>query len=146
MNAFSIHMRLGTSIKLVPRLQQLNVSRYLSYLPREVVNFIVENYVFIGPEENELASQFELSHPYFLGRKGLIILSGQLWRRRPIEKAIVIAHEVAHAINQDKFVRDKRNIMEKRLRMEEEANELAIKWLEKRYDKERLLQICKYSY
>jgi len=69
-----------------------------------------------------------------------------LWRRRPIEKAMVVAHEVAHAVIHDKYVRDKRNIAEKRLLMEEEANKLAVKWLEKRYSKERLRQVCKHSY
>ena len=145
-SAFDIHMRLGNSIALVPRIRQLGTCRYLSYLPKEVVDFIIENYVFIGQDENELASQFELSHPYFLGRKGLIIMSGQLWRRKPIEKAMVIDHEVAHAVIHDKYVRDKRNIAEKRLHMEEEANELAIKWLSKRYSKERLRQVSGHSY
>ena len=59
---------------------------------------------------------------------------------------MVVAHEVAHAVIHDKYVRDKRNIAEKRLLMEEEANKLAVKWLEKRYSKERLRQVCKHSY
>jgi hypothetical protein len=145
-SAFGIHIRLGNSIKLIPRLQQLGVCRYLSYLPKEIVDFVVDNYVLIGMDENELGSQYQFDHPYFLGKSGFILLSSELWRRKPIEKAMVIAHEVAHAVIHNKFVRDKRNIFEKRLEMEEEANKLAIKWLEKRYSKERLQRICNRQY
>lgn len=81
------------------------------------------------------------NHPYFLGKTGFILLSRELWRRRPIEKAIVIAHEVAHAVNENKRVKYEGSIVERRIKMEEEANELAIKWLVKPYKKERLQQI-----
>ena len=146
-NSFDIHRALGDSIRLTPRIHQLSICRYLSYLPREVVDFIVENYAFIGQDENELGSQYVFDdYPWFAAKRGLILLAGQLWKRKPIEKAMVVAHEVAHAVIHDKFVRDKRNIAEKRLEMEEEANRLAIKWLSKRYSKKRLRQVCKYSY
>jgi hypothetical protein len=140
-----IYLRMGKSIELVPRLARLQVAKCISLLPGEVIDF-TDKYVFIGQDRNELGSQFQFDHPYFLNKKGFILLSSQLWQRRPIEKAMVVAHEVAHAVNQDKFIRSKKNIIEKRLQMEEEANELAIKWLSKRYKKEKLLQICKWSY
>lgn len=144
-SAFNIHMRLGNSIKLVPRLAQLQVARCLSFLPREVVDFIIDNYVFIGQDEDELGSQFQFDHPFFSGKKiGFILLSSQLWKRRPIEKAMVIVHEVAHAVNKFKSRRYEGNVIERKLARENEANKLAVTWLSKRYKRKSLLGIRGY--
>lgn len=142
----SIFFRMGTSLELIPQIARFQVAESLSLLGKDIVDFIVDRYVFIGQDRDEIGSQFSFGHPYFLGKSGFILLSSELWRRRPIEKALVIAHEVAHAVIHNKYVRDKRNVFIKRLEMEKEANRLAIKWLSKRYSKERLLGICKYSY
>jgi len=144
--ALNIHRRLNSSIRLVNRVEQLGVCQCLGMLPKKVIDYVVANYVLIGMSKDELGSQYPFDHPYFFGKKGFILLGSKLWNRRPIEKAMVVAHEVAHAVIHDKYIGDKRSTFKKRLEMEEEANRLAIKWLSKRYSKERLLEICQHSY
>jgi Zn-dependent peptidase ImmA (M78 family) len=143
--AFNIHMLLGNSIKLVPRLKQLDVCRYLSYLPHKVVDFIVENrLLFINPDSNQMGAYYPPK--YYKDAAGVVILNFPIWELKSIERAFVIAHEVAHAFNHNNIVRYKGNIIDKRIKMEEEANRLAIKWLSKRYNKERLRQVCRHGY
>lgn len=130
-----IFLRMGTSVELVPRMARLHVAKYPSFLPRKVINFIIDRYVFIGQDQDEMGSQFLFSHPYFLGKTGFILLNSELWKRRPIKKAMTITHEVAHAVNEIRPVKYEGSTMEKRMKMEKEANDLAIKWLAKRYNK-----------
>jgi hypothetical protein len=141
-----IHMRLGTSITLLSLYAQGIVTRCLSCLPLMTIDHTIKNIVFLGQSDLEVGSFYSFDHSYFKAKTGFILLSKELWNLKPIEIAFVIAHEVAHAFNHNNVIRYKGNILEKRIKMEEEANKLAIKWLEKRYSKERLLQLCKHSY
>lgn len=136
-----IHLRLGTSIELVPRLAQLQVTKYLSLLPRDVIDFIVEHYVFISQDEYEMGTHFPFRHRYFKRKTGFILLNNELWNRKPIEKAFVIAHEVAHAYNEYSPKTFYNNFIELRKMREEEASSLAIKWLSKHYKKRNLIRI-----
>lgn len=136
-----IHMRMGTSIELVCRLKQLEVTKYLSFLPREVIDFIIDNYVFIAQDEFEMGTHFPFCHKFFRGKTGFILLNNELWSRKPIEKAFVIAHEVAHAYNEYSPKTFYNNFIERRIMREKEASRLAIKWLRKHYKKRNLIKI-----
>ena len=136
-----LHIRLGTSIELVPRLAQLQVTKYLSLLPRDVIDFVVEHYIFIGQEKYEMGTHFPFRHRYFKGKTGFILLNNELWNRKPIEKAFVIAHEVAHAYNEFSPKTCPSNPIERRIMREDEASKLAIEWLSKHYKKRNLIKI-----
>ena len=136
-----IHLKLGTSIELIPRLAQIQVTKYLSLLPKDVIDFIVEHYVFIGQEKYEMGTHFPFCHRYFRGKRGFILLNNELWKTRPIEKAFVIAHEVAHAYNEYSPKTFFNNFIERRIKREEEANKLAVVWLSKHFKKSNLIKI-----
>ena len=141
MNPYILHLRLGTSIELVPRLAQFQVTKYLSLLPGDVIDFIVEHYVFISQDEYEMGTHFPFRHRYFKGKIGFILINNDLWKRKPIEKAFVIAHEVAHAYNEYSPKTFYNNFIERRIMREEEASRLAIKWLSKHYKRRNLIKI-----
>lgn len=136
-----IHLRLGTSIELVPRLSQLQVIKYLSLLPGEVIDFMIDHYVFISQDKYEMGTHFPFRHRHFKGKTGFILLNNELWNKKPIEKAFVIAHEVAHAYNEYSPKTFCNNFIERRIMREEEANKLAIEWLSKHYKKRNLIKI-----
>ncbi|MFX0113988.1 MAG: hypothetical protein ACFFB3_05540 [Candidatus Hodarchaeota archaeon] len=56
-------------------------------------------------------------------KTGFTLLNSELWKRL-IEKAIVIAHEVAHTVNEIRSVKYEGSTIEKIIKMEKEANDL----------------------
>ena len=119
----------------------LSFRKYLSFLPKEVIDFIIQRYVFISQNKFEMGTHFPFRHRYFMGKTGFILLNNELWKRRPIEKAFVIAHEAAHAYNEYSPKTFYNNFVERRIKREEEASRLAIEWLGKHYEKRNLTKI-----
>ena len=134
-----IDYRLG-SVELISDYARGQLANSLALLPKEVINFIVENYVFISREEDESGSQWTFSSVHFKDKKGFILLNSNIWEKKPTEIAFTIAHEVAHAFKGHEVggITAKKGI-----KQEKEADKLAVNWLGKYYKKSVLIKLCK---
>jgi len=128
------------SAELVPPYARGLLSNSLVLLPEEIIDFIVENYVFISRDEEECGSQWTFNSVHFKDKKGFILLATKIWKKKSIEIAFIIAHEVAHA-----FKKHKTGViaLKQGTKQEKEANRLAVKWLSKHYKKKSLMKLCK---
>jgi len=121
------------------------VSEFLSFLPKNVIEFVIENIVFISaPSEG---SYFSFSHVFFQNMKGFILFNDDLWNKSKIEMAFTIAHEVAHAYRGDSELEDFEKLRHEGKgppKCEIEADKLAVQWLSKHFPKEKLLKCCSY--
>jgi len=88
---------LNGSLDLIPDHVAMFLGKALSLLPKNVIDFIVGNYVFISQKEDEDETHYAFDNIFFKEKIGFILLNSNLWRKKPIEIAFTIAHEVAHA-------------------------------------------------
>lgn len=128
---------------LIPYYARIPLAKALSLLPRKIIDFVVNNCIFISPEAESKGYWYSFNHPFFKGKKGFILLGDILWKAKPIERAFVIAHEVAHAFKGHNVLMTEISNVEKQMKMEVEADKLAIKWLVKHYKEKSLLKISK---
>lgn len=136
-----IDYNLDIARELIPNHARGPLVRSLSLLPEKVVNFVADNLLFISPE---LGEYLTFSHPFFQNRKGFILLPSDLWKKRPIEIAFTIAHEVAHAYMNDEIKSWDDMDMQKRIPNEIKADKTAVRWLSKSYSEKSLRKLCDY--
>lgn len=134
-----IDYSLDIARELIPNHARHLLARSLSLLPEEVVNFVADNLLFISSEGGEYIT---FNHPFFQNRKGFILLPSDLWKKKPIEIAFVIAHEIAHAYMNDEI--KSWDDMEKRIPNEIKADKTAVRWLSKSYSEKNLRRLCDY--
>jgi len=128
-------------VYLIPESELYALSKALSLLPEEVINFATNNILFISPETSMYLT---FNHPFFQDQKGFILLSSDLWKKRPIEIAFTVAHEVAHAYMKDEIKSWDDMKDEIRTPNEIKADKTAVEWLSKSYDKKSLRKLCSY--
>ena len=137
---------LNGSLDLIPDHAEMLLGKSLSLLPKNVIDFIVGNYVFISQEEDEDGTHYAFDNIFFKDKIGFILLNNNLWRKKPIEIAFTIAHEVAHAFKRH-TIKDFKDVdLDKGIKIEKEADRLALKWLNKHYKKESLEKLCNYLF
>lgn len=147
---------------LLPKYARMPLIKALSPLPKKILDFVIDNCIFMSLEAGNQGEWYNFNHPFFKGKKGIILLADSLWKASPIERALIIAHEVAHAFRghsiiitemsdvqehgeleiEIKKMIEEMEMEKKQMEMDDEADRLAIKWLVKYYDKESLLEIC----
>ena len=139
-----IDYALDSARDLIPNYARAPLAKALSLLPKKIIDFVVDNCVFISPEAESQGYWYSFNHPFLKGKKGFILLDENLWRARPIEMAFTIAHEVAHAYRGHNVIMTLDSNFEESMKNEVEADKLAIRWLVKHYKKTSLLKICNY--
>ena len=151
-NTFNMHTpemidyRLGIDRELVPDYARLQLAKFLSILPKDVIDFIISNYVFVSLSEGENGSFNHFNSIYYHDKAGFILLGETLWSKDSIQKAFTIAHEVAHAFR-NHVVKDENDMEPDRYdKREEDADKLAVDWLSRHYKKEDLLKLCHSKY
>ena len=137
---------LNGSLELIPDHAEMLLGKYLSLLPKSVIDFIVGNYVFISQKEAEDGAHYAFDNIFFKDKIGFILLNSNLWRKKPIEIAYTIAHEAAHAFKGHAIKDFKDTDLDKGIKIEKEADRLALKWLSKHYKKETLEKLCNYLF
>ena len=121
------------------------LTEIMALLPENVIDFIVENIVFISG--NSDGNYYSFDHIFFRDKKGFILFSDNLWKKNKTEIAFTIAHEIAHVWRGDSELKDVEELRVKRKgppKREIEADKLTIKWLSKHFPKEKLLKCCSY--
>jgi hypothetical protein len=69
-----IDYALETGRDLVPPIARVPLVNALSLLPKDIIDFVVENCIFISPEGKNPGYWYSFSHPFFKGKKGFILL------------------------------------------------------------------------
>jgi hypothetical protein len=96
----------------------------LVLLPEDVVGWAFDNITFVSSCKDYQA--FCVSKEDLKG-KGVIVLCESLKRKSTLYQFYVIAHEIAH----HKLKHEESNLTEKKSdKLEQEANDLALKWVE----------------
>ena len=128
----AIDYRIDGSNELIPDRARGRLAESLSLLPREVIDFIVDNYVFLSSH----ADGWTLSRrdSRFKGKRGFILLHPGLWKKDMKTIAHTIAHESAHAFKN----------LGASPEQEVQADMLAVEWLSIHFDKKDLLKRCNY--
>ena len=133
----SINSRLDTGRDLIPDEAKESLSNALSLLPEKVIDFVIDNCIFISICLKCL--YFPFDHPFFKDEIGFILLDTYIWGTSKSKRDFAIAHEVAHAYSKHK-IKSSKEEMDKQ---EEEADILAIKWLSEHYELKILKRIRK---
>lgn len=121
------------------------LAKGLSLLPHEVIDYIIENFVFSCQDKKQTGECIFFDAYDLKNKKGLIILYPELYNKKDIEINFTIAHETAHAYlghNQTKHEDTDIKISGKKEVM---ADNTAIKWLSKYYKKSDLEKCCSYK-
>jgi len=82
---------------IVPEYARGPFARALSYLPEDVVDFVIENCVFISLDKSDNGVQIGINDFRLKNKRDIIFLSEMLWFKNKKAIAFVVAHEVAHA-------------------------------------------------
>jgi Zn-dependent peptidase ImmA (M78 family) len=137
---------LGPARDLIPDYARALLAQSLAYLPENVIDFVVENLIFITPEAQGRGMYFSFTYTYFEGRKGFILIPESTWDENLKQIAFVITHEIAHALLNHEIRTIDDMEKEKREREEIEADRLAVKWLSKHHKRESLMKLCDSAY
>lgn len=140
-----IDYNLDHSLGEIPEYARLPLAKSLALLPKEVIDFAIQNYVFLSEERSIDGSQWTFDHLNFKDKIGFILLSPNLWNKKPINIAFTIAHEVAHAFKGHAIKTCEDTEWKNHVKREKEADKLAVKWLSNHYKKETLLKLCHSS-
>jgi hypothetical protein len=138
----TIDVRLYKNRSTIPYIAPLPLAKSLSLLPEKVIDFVIENYVFISQQENLNGAHFTFDDLYLREKIGFILLFDNLWRKRPMQIALTVAHEVAHAVKGHKTKEVEDLNAEMIIKEEKEADKLAVRWLSKYYKRESLEKLC----
>lgn len=140
---FSENMRnMGVALHLVSKDARQKLMDAIMFLPTEVENFIVKNYVFISRDSKRaIATHFSFDEVWFKNKKGFILIDTGLWNKSEKEITFTVAHEIAHAFLGHGVKTLSKNLSSKE---EKEADRTAVKWLSKHYKKDELLKLCSY--
>ena len=103
------------------------LAKALSKLPIEIVDWTAENLLFISSSEHYWA--FSLSKKEWKHKKGFIFLSNDLKNEPEKKQTLCIAHEIAHHKLNHKSPVFSNLTKEEIEKGEQEADELAKKWL-----------------
>ena len=103
------------------------LAKALSRLPTKIVDWAAKNLLFISSSEEYWA--FSLSKKEWKHKKGFIFLSNHLKDESEEKQAFCIAHEIAHQKLNHKSPIFSNLTEEEAKKQEEEADELAQKWL-----------------
>lgn len=106
--------------------------RSLSRLPREVVNWALENAMFISDLDVFSAYVINLKEALSKGKTFLIVLGGTLLKTSEEEQGLTVAHEIAHCyLGHHTLFPDEYSIRESEVPDEGDADALALRWLGK---------------
>ncbi|MCR4334756.1 MAG: hypothetical protein NUV47_03470 [Patescibacteria group bacterium] len=106
------------------------LAKALSYLPENIVDFVIEKCVFISLDKKDRGEYIARNDFRLKGKRGLIILSNSLWSKSEKRIAFAIAHEVAHVYKRHGFRRiedTEDGVLN--TKMERDADNQAILWL-----------------
>lgn len=120
------------------------LSRAISLLPREVIDYIMENIIIIADSYDDTGSYYGTNDYRFKNAKGFIFFSPGLWKKSKIEIAKSVAHEVAHAWGKHDIDEYKKTEEEISIKEEIDADKLAVKWLKKYFKEKDLKKLCHY--
>jgi hypothetical protein len=136
-----IGYEMDSDLDSIPQYAQYNFLRALSYLPKDIREKAISKCVFLSDDKTNTGTYNSLKDKKWKDKKGFIYFSSLLWDSKLIKIDFCVAHEIAHFIQDATtgYGRQFRSFKE-----EKEADKLAIKWLEKRYKKEKLLKTCSY--
>ncbi|HAJ44433.1 MAG: hypothetical protein UV53_C0006G0026 [Candidatus Azambacteria bacterium GW2011_GWE1_42_9] len=105
------------------------LSRALSYLPNVVIDFVIENCVFISPGKDDRGIYIATGDFRLKQKQCLIILPNMLWSKNRKTIAFVVAHEVAHAYKKHGFKSFEDSDLVLNGKRERDADKQAILWL-----------------
>ena len=133
------------NIGFISESSRLPLCKALAYLPDSVLEQVYKKTVFIiRGDEEALGSYYSFSHFCFHGCQGFIVLDERLWKKSEIEIAFLVAHEVAHALTDDRpRTLEEATMVIGKVR-EIDADRRALKWLSKHFKKDDLLKQCSY--
>lgn len=126
----------------IPYYARFPLSKALSLLPHKVIDYIVENYIFISEDKDEKGCHWTFDCIWFKNRVGFILLATNLWDKEIIQIDFTIAHEVAHAWKKHKILNLEDTEVKKGIKREKEADKLAVEWLKKYYNVKSLKIFC----
>ena len=141
MKVEDVHYVLGIARDLVPSDAIPILCKALSYLPRDVIEWVSENILFISPEWRGQGCWFPFSHSFFEERRGFILIPESSWEKPEIEITFIIAHETAHA-----FYGHTLNPFDCLDNTEDEisADKKTVEWLSSNFEEGRLRELCDY--
>lgn len=101
----------------------------LSYLPKNIVDFVIESCVFISLDKDCGGMYMGINDFRLKDKRSIIILPETLWFKNKKAIAFTVAHEVAHAYKKHGFksFKDMDPVLNKR--REKDADKQAIRWL-----------------
>jgi hypothetical protein len=103
--------------------------RSLSKLPREVVNWTLENVIFISDLNEFSAYVINLEEALYKGKVFLIVLGETLLKTSDEEQDLTVAHEIAHCfLGHHTFFPDEKSIRKSEAPEEGKADALAMRW------------------
>jgi hypothetical protein len=106
--------------------------RSLSQLPREVVDWALENIIFISDLDVFSAYVINLEEALSKGKIFLIVLGGTLLKTSEEEQDLTVAHEIAHCcLGHHTLFLDQSSIKKSEATDEGDADALALLWLRK---------------
>jgi hypothetical protein len=107
--------------------------RSLSRLPKEVVDWALENTMFISGLNLFSAYVINLEEALSKGKIFLIVLGGTLLKTSVEEQDLTVAHEIAHCyLGHHSLFPDEYSIRKSEAPDEEDADALAMRWLGKK--------------
>ncbi len=114
---------------IIPEEMRYPLARAVSYLPENIIDFVIENYFFICMDKDDRGIYIAKNDFRLENKQGIIILPATLWLEDKQRIAFVIAHEVAHAYKKHGFISNEDTDHILNTKREREADKQAVKWL-----------------
>ncbi len=124
-----IDYELDDTCLIVPEHARTPLVKALSYLPEEIIDFVVENCVFVSLDKETRGMYMTINDFRLESKTGFIFFPAELWSKDEEAIAFVVAHEVAHAYKGHGFKSFEDTEATINGSREKDADKQAIEWL-----------------